>query len=76
VLIASVPPLTLTVPLLLNCMLVVAAVPVPAATRSVPPLLKVSGAAQQTDAPTVVPVFSVIVPRLPRSWPGTSRRGW
>src|SRR5690349_22466356 len=45
-------------------MLVVVAVPVPAATMSVPPLLKVSGATQQTDAPTVVPVFSVIVPRL------------
>src|SRR5579864_482531 len=63
---ARVPPVILTVPLLLKAMLVTVAVLVPAATVRVPPLVKLSGATQQTDPPTVVPPCIVKVPRLLR----------
>src|SRR6516164_10461602 len=58
------PPVILTVPLLLNAMLVMVAVLVPAATVSVPPLVRLSGATQQTEPPIVVPPCIVRVPRL------------
>src|SRR5215469_15728879 len=61
---ARVPPVILTVPLLTKARLVAVAVLVPAATMSVPPLLKWSGCTQQTDPPTVVPAPIVSVPRL------------
>src|SRR6266550_1952737 len=61
VLIASVPLLTLTVPLLVKARLLVVAVPVPVATMSVPLLLNVSGATQQVDA-LIVPICQVRVP--------------
>src|SRR5215469_3172728 len=63
---ARVPPVILTVPLLAKARLVTVAVLVPAATVSVPPLLKWSGCTQQTDAPIVVPAAIVRVPRLLR----------
>src|SRR5580704_736853 len=62
----SVPLLTLTAPLLLNCRKLVVAVPVPAATTRVPLLLKLSGDTQQLDPPIMVPVFMVRVPVLLR----------
>src|SRR5580704_14286953 len=62
----SVPPVTLTVPLLLKARLLVVAVPLPAATVRVPLLVKLSGDAQQVPAPTLAPVFMVSVPVLLR----------